>query len=750
MIINKTINLCACIVMSLFIFANAVLAEKIDKIEISGNERIAKNTILQIIDEDKDLFYTPKEINAMQKKLIETNFFNNVNLKIENNILYIKVKENPLINFFTITGVKNKGREDLIYNSISIAQSKVFSESLLKKEINNIKNIYENEGYFEAEVTPQISLLPGNSLNLIIQINEGEKFKTKKISFVGDKYFKPSQLIDAISSSEHGWWKFLSSSSTTNINRIEYDKFLLKNFYLNEGFYDVQILSSDVSLSSKNEAEIIFSINSGKKYSFSKYNVIDENNNLSLNDKNYINNLLKKRINGSYSLKKINDLKDDIFRYLNIRKIEFLTFKVDENKFKDENIVLTVRFINAERKFVNLINIKGNSITEEEVIRRNLNFSEGDSFSSYKLDKSLDNLKVLGIFKDIKINTKELNNEKVNLDIVVEEQPTGTISAGVGVGSEGSVVSTAINEKNLFGKGINLNSNVSLGTQKISGNINANIPDFRNTDNDLIASIFAISTDFENAGYESKKIGNNIAVKYDLLEDLSFNIGGGIDYDKIDTNDTASQLYKSREGNFLTYKTFYNLETDKRDRKFQPTKGHKFGFGQTLALPGSDVSYLANNIYGTYYYPVSKDYIVNFKSGLSTINAINDKDVKLSDRKFLSSRNLRGFESYGVGPIDNNDHIGGNYSAYASFSSSFPNPLPEKWNANSSFFLDLGNVWGVDFDSSKDSNKLRSSIGAGLDWVSPLGPLSFVFAQTLSSAEGDIEESFNFQIGSSF
>ena len=200
----------------------------------------------------------------------------------------------------------------------------------------------------------------------------------------------------------------------------------------------------------------------------------------------------------------------------------------------------------------------------------------------------------------------------------------------------------------------------------------------------------------------------------------------------------------------MTFKTLYNLETDKRDKRFQTTKGYRLNFGQALAIPGSDIPYIENNFSGALYHPLNKDFILSFKSGLKSINAFNNKDVKLSDRKFLSSRNLRGFEDYGVGPKDGKEHIGGNYSAYSSISSTVPNMLPEKWNANSVVFLDVGNVWGVDYDSSKDSDKIRSSVGLGLDWISPLGPLSFTFAQVLSSSEGDLEESFAFQLGSSF
>jgi outer membrane protein insertion porin family len=737
------------IVFTLF-FSLSVYADIINQINILGNNRISDSTIIDIIEFKKSKNYSNSDLNNFQKKLFETNFFSKVNLNLKNDALQISVIENPLIEFFIINGVKNKTREDLIYEKVSLGQNKIFSQSLLNKDIEIIKNIYNDSGYFNADIVPEITKLSNGNLNVVLKISREGKYKIRRIFFIGDKYFKPSTLLDVVSSSEHGWWKFLSSSSTANMNRIEFDKQLLKNFYLNQGFYDVQILSSDISLEEKNIASITYSINSGQKYKFSKFELIDKENNLNNQDFDYVNKLIANELDGEFSNEKINNLNRKIFTYLNLRKNEFIRFSVIPNKLENNLIATKIIIEKTSRNFVNQINVKGNSITEEEVIRRELAFSEGDAFSVYKLDKSEDALKASGIFKEVKTNVKYINNEIVDIDIEVEEQPTGSISAGVGVGSTGASVSTGISEKNLFGKGININSDINLGTESIKGNITTTIPDFKNTENDLIYNLYAISTDFENAGYESTVVGNSVSIRYDLFEDISLQPGIGIDRDSVNTNSTASSLYQSREGDYLTFLTSYNLVADKRDRRFQTTKGYRVNLGQKLALPGSDIPYIENNISGSYYFPVNEDYILSLKSGFTSINGFNDKDVKLSDRKFLSSRKLRGFENYGVGPKDGKDHIGGNYSAYSSISSTIPNPLPEKWNANSILFLDAGNVWGVDYDSTKDSDKIRSSTGLGLDWISPIGPLSFVFAQTLSSSEGDLEESFSFQIGSSF
>ena len=737
------------ILFILFTLSNFVFADQVKKIEVSGNNRVTNQTIYSIANIKLNEDYSLNQLNNFQKKLFQSNFFKSVDLKLKNNILYINVIENPIIDFYYIKGVTGKLREDFFYNNLQLGPNKIFSEYLLKSDVEKIKDNYLDSGYLDVKVIPEISKISGNSLNLILNIEEGKSYKVNRVFFTGNKFFKPSTLLDVISTSEHSWWKFLSSSSSYNKKRIEYDKSLLKEFYLDNGFYDIQIMSADSNFIESQGVNISYSIDSGGKYTFSNFVIKDEEKNLREKDIKSIENIIKKFLQGQYSISLLRKTQDKIYKYLELSKIEFVQLNVTEVK-KNNNIDIIFIFYKSNRAYINLIKVRGNSITEEKVIRNNLYLSEGDSFSNKKLTNSIKNLKNTGIFADVDVKTKKIDRELIDLDINVEEQPTGSISAGIGVGSSESSVGGSLQEKNLFGKGIISNIDFKVGTQKISGSINVINPEYKDTGSKLGTSLFAVTTDFDNAGYESKKIGSSIFLEHDILEDISLRYGFGLDLDKINTSENASTLYKSREGNYLTYKSFYNIDNDKRNRRFKPTSGHKAGFGQSLAMPGSDITYINNNVYGAFYHEYKKDYVLNLKGGIDTINSLGNEDIKLSDRKFLSNKKIRGFESFGIGPKDGKDHIGGNYSFYSSIASTFPNPFPEKWNADSIVFIDAANVWGVDYDSSKNSDKLRSSAGLVLDWTSPLGPLSFTYAETLSSADGDKKESFSFQIGSTF
>lgn len=735
----------------IFLFhINFSYAEILKDIDIKGNSRISKETILNIISFKKEKNYTINEINQFQKKLFESGFFKDIKIKIDSNKLNIFVIENPIISFFYINGVKNKEREDFFYDNLNLGQNKIYSDSLLKADLDKIQDIYKFFGYLDIKVKPNVSLLDNGNINLIIDVERGEKYSVNRIFFLGNKYFSNSTLRDVISSSEYGWWKFLSTTTTLNKDRIENDKKLLIDFYKNEGFANVQIPSLEINIKKKSLANIVFTINSGLMHTFSKINVDDPGNMLSEKNKREILEYINKIINGNYSKQKLFKVKNYIYEYLKKNNIQFVNLDIFEEIQTSEKVNVKFLFKKSKRLIVNLIEIKGNTITEEKVIRDKLQLVEGDNFINYKLDKSIDLLKSSGLFKSVKYKQDNKSEELIDLDIYVEEQPTGSVSAGIGIGSAGSSIQTGIEEKNLFGKGIKINSTIAVGTEKILGNSTISIPDILNTGNTLNSSYFIRSTDYVNVGYESKMIGTSQSIGYDIFEDIYLIPGIGIDTDTIDVK-SATSPFKNREGDYLSTKLFYNISKDKRNRKFQTTEGSLINFGQVLSTPAiSDVPFLKNYVNGSFYHSLSKKITLNAKLGASAINGLDSSDIKLSDRLFLSNKNLRGFESMGVGPKEGNDHIGGNYSAYANFSSTFPNPLPEKWNANSIFFFDIGNVWGVDYTTSADDSKIRSSTGVALDWISPLGPLSITLAKPLSKSDGDLTESFNFTLGTSF
>jgi outer membrane protein insertion porin family len=738
------------IIIFFIILTNVTFAE-IKKINIVGNARVSSATIESLVDKkisNIDTIY----INNLTKKIYDTDFFSDVKISFNQDVLTINVAENPIVNFFYINGVKDSDL-DQVNKIITLKENSIFSSSKLKKDIEATREFLNASGYYQASITPEVIKIDNNQINLIVNIDKKEISKIKNIYFIGNKYFSNSQLLDVITSTEDGWWKIFSTSALSE-QRIDYDKQLLKDFYKSKSFYDVQIESAFASIDKNNKFTLTYSINSGKKYKFGDYDVKVSGLALKEDDikqiKNISNNLLKNQFYSPLTTSKINKQVAD---FLETRRYGNFEINIQDLKVADDKINIIVELIEGQKSLVNKINIKGNTITEEKVIRDNLIISEGDQLNSSKVKKSIDNVKSKQLFSkvDYKIEDSDKKNFK-DFSLFVKEQPTGSISAGVGYGTNGGLFEASINERNFLGQGINLNFTGRLSSDVIRGEFSFVDPNYKNSNKELAASLFSEVDDYQNSGYQNKRAGTKFATKYEIYEDIFFRPNLGVQFDKLEVTGNASNLLRNRQGDFFTTSLGYNFLYDQRDSKFSPTSGSIIYFDQNIATFFSDIPTVQTGIGATFYKELfSEKFIGSAKARLANVTAFNDKDVKLSDRIFASASDLRGFEQRGLGPVDSGDHIGANNLATLSLKSTFPNPIPENLRATTFLFLDMGNVWGVDYSSSiSDSSKLRTSTGIALDLMSPIGPLSFTYSIPLSKASTDKEQNFLFNIGSSF
>jgi len=738
------------IIIFFIILTNVTFAE-IKKINIVGNARVSTATIESLVDKkinNIDTIY----INNLTKKIYDTDFFSDVKISFNQDVLTINVAENPIVNFFYINGVKDSDL-DQVNKIITLKENSIFSSSKLKKDIEATREFLNASGYYQASITPEVIKIDNNQINLIINIDKKEISKIKNIYFIGNKYFSDSQLLDVITSTEDGWWKIFSSSALSE-QRIEYDKQLLKDFYKSKSFYDAQIESAFASIDKNNKFTLTYSINSGKKYKFGDYDIKVSGLALKEVDINEIKNISNKLLkNEFYSPLTINKINKQITDFLETKKYGNFEINIQDLKVADDKINIIVQLNEGQKSLVNKINIKGNTITEEKVIRDNLVISEGDQLNSSKVKKSIDNVKSKQLFSkvDYKIEDSEKKNFK-DLNLFVKEQPTGSISAGVGYGTNGGLFEASVNERNFLGQGINLNFTGRLSSDVIRGELSFVDPNYKNSNKELAASLFSEVDDYSNSGYQNKRAGTRFATKYEIYEDIFFRPNLGAQFDKLEVTGTASSLLRSRQGDFITTSLGYNFLYDQRDSKFSPTSGSIIYFDQNIATFLSDIPTVQTGLGATFYKDLfSEKFIGSAKARLANVAAFNDKDVKLSDRIFSSTSDLRGFEQRGVGPVDSGDHIGGNNLATLSLKSTFPNLIPENLRATTFLFLDMGNVWGADYSSSiSDSSKLRTSTGIALDLMSPIGPLSFTYSIPLSKASTDKEQNFLFNIGSSF
>jgi outer membrane protein insertion porin family len=720
------------------------------EIVVNGNERISNETILVFSEITKNQFLDENSINKILKNLYKSGFFKDVTVKIENDNLIIEVLENPIIQTVIIEGIKRKKTKESLYEILSLKDRSSYNLALIKKDEASILNFLKEQGYYFSNVISSYQDLGDNKIDLLYQIELGKKSKISKISFIGDKKFKDSTLKNIILSEEYRFWKFISGKKYLNENLINYDKKLLNNFYKNKGFFNAVIESSFANYLGDDQFEIIYNISSGKKFFFNEF---DLNLPIDYERANFeqLDNIFKELKGENYSLISIDKILKEIDKIVLNKQFEFLKSTVNEN-IQDNLINLTFDIDESEKFYVEKINILGNNITREEVIRNNLLVDEGDAFNELLQAKTLNNLRSLNFFSKVDSEILDSKNKKKKIiNITVEEKPTGEIMAGAGVGTGGGTVVFGVSENNFLGRGIEFSSDVSVSAESLKGLISMNNPNYKGSNRSLNASLESRVTDrLTNFGYKSNKTGFSVGSGFEFYDDLYWNTGISSFIEKLDTDSTASANMKKQEGSY--FDTFFNqtFSYDKRNQKFRTSDGYISRFTQNIPLISE--SYTLTNAYNYKIYNEWLDENV-FSIGFfaKTTNSLSGKDVKLSDRLYLPSSKLRGFESGKIGPKDGADYIGGNYAASINVATSISQILPNLQNTNFSIFFDAANVWGIDYSSTlNDESKIRSSIGIAIDFFTPVGPLNFSLSEPITKGKQDITESFRFNLGTTF
>ena len=733
-----------------FVFLIDVNAESIKKIIILGNDRISKDTIILFSEVALDENLNNDDLNNIVKKLYNTSFFKDVSVSLINTNLKITVVENPIIQNLKIDGVRSKELKKLIIQKISLKNSSSFNEFFVKKDLRVIENILQSLGYYFSKTEISISDNDNKTVDLTYLIDLGEKSYISEILFLGDKKFKSGNLQNVIASEVNRFWKIISKKKFLNKERIELDKRLLINFYKNKGFYNVKIESNTVNYSTKNDFQLVFNIDSGERFYFNNFII----NLPESYDQKYFAKI-QKRLNKSkgefYSYKVLENILSEIEKIAFNENYEFVDATIDETIFQKNKINTVINLSESSKLYVKKINITGNSITIEDVLRNELIVDEGDPLNNILLKKSINNIRSLNIFKKVNTSIEDTanNSEKIiNIDVI--EKATGEISAGAGAGTSGVSTMFGVNENNFLGKGIRLNSNLSIGSEQVKGLFSVVNPNYKNTDKDLIFSIESSTLDrLKDYGYKSSRYGFSLGTRFEHLDDFFITPKISSFNENLETSSTASNALKKQKGNYFDTKFSYLIDLDKRNETFQTTGGYRSRFNQTIPVISESLT-LINGYELNTYHEYLFDNVAKTTFYVSTANSIGDKDVKVSDRQYIPSSKLRGFEPGKVGPIDNGDFIGGNYLTAFNISSDL-NILESFETTSFNIFLDIANVWGVDYSSDIDeSNKIRSAVGISLDLFTPVGPLNFSLAQPIMKKNTDKTETFRFNLGTTF
>ena len=727
-----------------------VNAEIIKSITIEGNERITDETIIVFskINIGDDLIIN--DLNQIIESLYETDFFKNVSVNLKNNILNINVEENNLVQSVEINGVKKKKLKQALMDQLVMIDKKSYVETKSVEEKLKLSNFLKYSGYYFSTVDLKVKQNENNTVDLIYDITLNKKAVVKNINFSGNKIFKSRLLSNIIVTEENKFWKFLSKKKYLNENQIKLDQRLLKNFYLNEGYYNVKVSQTNANIIQDNNFNLTYNINAGKKFFFNDLTLtIPKDYNPS--NFNFIQTILDDMRDKPYSSNKINKLLNEIDKIAITKQYEFINASFKEKIVENNKIDIEFIINESQKLYVDRINIFGNDITNEIAIRNLLIVDEGDPLNEILNNKSKNNIKSSGLFSNVDYKILDTKNEfKKDIEITVTEQPTGEISAGAGYGTSGQTLTFGIKENNFSGNATKLNANLAFTSKSAKGGFNVIIPNYNYSDKSLRLNLSRASNDFlSTSGFENTITNFTLGTGFEYKQDLFFTPLVVLEAEELTTDKTASAALKKQDGNYNTIELDYSFLYDKRDQSFRPTDGYFSRFNQSLPLLSNHYS-LSNKYDFKTYHKFSENTVSSVSFHIAAINSLDGSDVRVSDRKYLSTRKLRGFEAGKIGPKDNQDFIGGNYASAVSLSTTLPTLLPELESVDFNVFVDAGNLWGVDYDSSLDNSKIRSSTGLSIDWLTPIGPLNFVFAQPITKAGTDVEQTFRFDIGTTF
>jgi outer membrane protein insertion porin family len=735
----------------LLFLSSISLGDIINDVKLSGNKRLSKESILVFGQINYGTNYSENDLNDILKRIYKTNFFKNIEFKIKKSVLFINVVENPIIESLQINGIKSAKLNELLLGKISLKSRKSYVETTFQADLNLVKNIIKSSGYYFAEIkTKSILNNEQNSIRLIYDIDLGKRAKINEIQFIGDKKIKDRQLSNIITSEESKFWKFLSQSAFLNNDRIELDKRLLKSYYKDNGFYNVVVKNSFVEFKNNGAFKLIFNISAGEKFTFNNLRLVLSED----YDEKYfskINTLLAKLKDEEYSLTSIEKVLREVDKIALSKQYEFIDAELTEKIINNNKLDITISLVDTQKFYVEKINILGNSFTLEEVIRNSFIVDEGDPYNEILFNKSINYIKGKNIFG--KVEAKILPGTDPNLkiiDLTVEEKPTGEISLGAGIGTSGGTFGGGIKENNFMGKGVKLNTNLQLTANSIKGKFIYEKPNFNYSDNSLFTSLTSTSNDnLDDFGYKSSEIGISFGTSFEQFENLYFRPSVETSVEKLETTSLASRNLKKQEGDYFDTYFKYSLNYDLRNKRYRPDEGYQNIFYQELPMI-SDNTEIVNSFESTKYQKIS-DIVTRISFYGKAVNTLNDSDVRISKRLFMPSKKLRGFEAGKIGPVQNTDYIGGNYISAVNFNAKLPQLLPSFQNTDISFFVDVANVWGVDYDKTiDDSSKFRSSTGIALDILTPVGPLNFSLSQPLSKKSTDKTETFRFNLGTTF
>lgn len=748
----------AAILLTGTVLSGSVFAEVLDTVSIKGTARIENQTVMNYLNLKTGEEITNADIDSATKTLFATGLFSDVTIDMQDGNLQINVSENPIVHNVYFEGNK-KIDDEVLKSEIMLKPRTIYTLNKIQGDADRLLEVYKRNGRFGATVHPKIIKKEQNRVDVVFEIDEGNKTTVKRINIIGNDKFSDEDLKDAMMTKESAWYRFLSSTDTYDPDRLNYDKELLRRFYLQNGYVDFVVNNAVAELTPNKEGFIItINVTEGARYKFGEPEI-------KINLPEYKGKDLRHKIafkkgqwfNADLIESTITNLNDE-FSDLGYAFVDTIPHfdKDEENK----TVKLTFAVAEGEKVFVDKINITGNSRTLDKVIRREFRIKEGDAFNASKLRRSKQRVENLDYFEKVDLKTTPVFGQSGKTDITMDvaEKATGSFSVGVGWSSyDGLLFDTGIQERNILGTGNTLGLNLMLSEREQQYTVGLTNPYFM--DKNLLAGVDIFHTTLDNEDYSSYKsttTGGAVRFGWNYTDYLRQSVRYTLQEDEVrDVEEDASRYIKDQEGRTSLSMIGQELSWDKRDNRINPTQGFYTSFSADYAGIGADTKFVRLGVMGIQYFEMAEDVIFSVRGDAGHIWGLGGQDVRINHRYYLGDSSFRGFEYGGIGARDKatGDALGGNWYATASAEVQFPLGLPKELGIKGKVFSDAGFIGKPDgYDASKMdySSKMRMSAGTGIMWQSPMGMINLDFAWPIMKEDFDETKVFRLNFGKAF
>ena len=745
---------------------------QISRILVRGNQRIDQTTVLSYLPIQPGDVVDAAVLDVAVRTLTRTQLFADVQLGVQpNGDLIVEIVENPIINQVVFEGNRAIGQEKLT-EEVTLKPRGIYTRARIQEDVGKIVELYRLSGRIGATVTPKIVQLEQNRVDVVFEINEGPETGVRAITFLGNQAFSDNDLREVMITKQSQWWRLFTTTDNYDPNRLDYDREQLRKFYTNRGYYDFRVVSA-VSELTPDDANfgITMTVDEGDRYNFGTVNIVTENDRL---NPEFLKLLLPIHEGDLYESDKIETAVDALTFAAGSAGYAFVEIEPEYRANPETDTVdVTFNIKEGQRVYVDRINVVGNTRTLDNVIRREMMLSEGDAFNRTLLERSRNNMRALGFFKDVTVEeARGSAPDRSIVNVTVQEQPTGELSVGAGFSSVDSfVLNLGITERNFRGRGQNVVARLEWGSLRQQIDFRFTEPKFLGRD--LRAGFDAFHSRYdlsEYSSYDYRSTGGGVRLSYPLNGYTLLSTRYFLKSDEIivpsgycSTSGSGSNALCDQVGSYINSSAGYTILVDRRNDPVRPTRGWTGTLRQDFAGIGGDVNYVKTEAEVSAYWGFSPAWIVTAQASTGYVAGWGGDPIRINDRFFKGGNSFRGFETAGIGPRDLNttDALGGNFYVIGTLELTVPNYLPEEYGIRTSLFTDVGTLGALDdrytvtsagLPDAKivDELELRASAGISIHWRSPMGPIRFDLSKIIGQEDYDKTETFRFSTSTQF